>query len=84
MKNQEKILTINDAYDAMCDFLEKQYEISKSEDIASLLSDLSLLQDEKSFDPAMTQDWIASANKILSQNPRERPYLVLTKEPLKQ
>jgi hypothetical protein len=77
----KKTLTSEEAYDAMYDFLEKFYDRTKSEDVGLLLSDLSLLRsDEKSLDPATIIDWQESVAKVLSQNPRQRPYLTFVNQ----
>lgn len=77
MMNNEKLLSIDEAYDAMVDYLEGYYSRGKSDDIAALLSGMLLFADGGSADPALMSDWHESVEKILKQNPRQRPYLAL-------
>jgi hypothetical protein len=52
MEDQKKI-----AYKAMFKFLDEYYKRGKSDDIGALLGSLSLLNDGKSADPSMMDDW---------------------------
>ena len=81
MKNTDKKLTIDEAYDAMIDYLEGYRDrTTPSSEVGSLLSGMDILEsDNTSFDPAAQADWKRSVDKILSQNPRVRPYVKLTK-----
>lgn len=81
MEDDKKILSLDEAYDAMFDFLDNYYERTRSEEIAGLLSDLQILTDGRSCDPAAMQDWEASVKKILNQRPRTRPYLTFISTP---
>ncbi|MFH1254109.1 MAG: hypothetical protein V1646_01610 [bacterium] len=69
MQNEEKMLTISRAYDATYDFLEKIYNKTKSEDVFTIFTDMPLLADGKSADPAILCDWNEAAEKLLTQNP---------------
>jgi hypothetical protein len=73
----EKKLSIDEAYDAMVDYLEGYYNRGKSEEIGALLSSMLLFTDGESADPAVMSDWKESVEKILKQNPRVRPFLTL-------
>jgi hypothetical protein len=57
-------LTKKEAYLAMFAFLENEYEMSKSDDIGGLLSNISLLPDGKSVDPAAWKDWEDAIKKV--------------------
>jgi len=63
-----KVLTIDEAYDAMVDYLDKYYDRTNSADIGDCVSDLLLWADGKSFDAAVQEDWKESVDKILKQN----------------
>lgn len=67
MKTKEKKLKIDDAYDVLVDYLKKYYKKIGSRDIASLIDEMSLLEDDSSADPAAQEDWYDSVNKILHQ-----------------
>lgn len=84
MKKTDKQLSIDEAYDAMVDYLEGYYNRTGSDDIAMLLGDLLLLEDGTSCDSAAMSDWEESVAKILNQNPRIRPRFELKKEPQKE
>lgn len=62
-------LTILEAYCAMRLFLDNYYNLTRSDDIGALLSDLILLNNDaqKSADPAAWKDWMVGVNKILSE-----------------
>jgi hypothetical protein len=80
MENTEKILTIDEAYDAMIDYLEGYYErISRSSEVGAILARMYLLADGTSAEPSALEDWKKSVDKILNQNPRVRPYLTFIK-----
>jgi len=57
-------LTKKEAYLAMYSFLENEYEMTKSDDIAGLLSDMSLLQDGGTADPAAMHAWEEAIKKV--------------------
>jgi hypothetical protein len=79
MENTEKKLTVDEAYDAMIDYLDKYYNRTHSDDVGSLLTGMLLLADGKSADSAALNDWNESVDKILNQKKHVRPYLKLTK-----
>jgi len=54
----EKRITIDEGFFAMIKFLEKWQELTKSDDIAFLLSGMSM-------DPAFLQDWAESVDMVL-------------------
>src|SRR6266446_1292448 len=67
MDNKEKTLTLDEAYDAMVDYLEKYYEKTKSDDIGLLVGDMMLFDDGISADPASLDDWNQSVCKVKNQ-----------------
>jgi len=58
-------LTVEQSYDAMIYFLETYNKKINSIDIALLTSDLLLLPDNMSVDPAAVEDWYESVERIL-------------------
>lgn len=56
----EKKLDIQEAYNAMFEFLANYYERTQSDDVGALLGSMSLLGDGKPADPAIWQDWLTS------------------------
>jgi hypothetical protein len=61
-----KHLTEHEAYLAMYSFLEHQWKLRGSDDLAALLGDLSLLPSGSSADPAMKEDWAAAVSAAVS------------------
>lgn len=58
-------LTSLQAFNAMKLFLEKYYEETSSDDVASLLSELQFLEDGSTADPAAWESWDESVQKAL-------------------
>ncbi len=56
------------AYKAMYNFLEEYYLRTKSDDIGSLLGDISLLTDGTSADPAVKNDWNKAYDKAINNS----------------
>ena len=52
-----ELLTEDEAYLAMFAYLEYRWNIIKSPDLANCLSDMSLLADGSSADPAIKHEW---------------------------
>jgi hypothetical protein len=63
--SQAHALTSDQAYIAMFTFLEKQWELSRSEELGALLGSLSLLSDGTPADPALGTDWATSVAAAL-------------------
>jgi hypothetical protein len=51
-------LTLKEAYAAMFVFLEKRYNITKSDELGGMLGQMSLLPDGGTADPATWGDWL--------------------------
>ena len=54
---------IKTAYLAMYHFLDQYYQMTKSDDVGSLLGDMSLLQDGRPADAAYWNDWLEAVKK---------------------
>lgn len=63
-----KKLTELQAFNAMQKFLEGYWERTNSDDVGSLLGDLQLSPDGRTFDPAAWHDWIESIEEVLKEN----------------
>ena len=59
-------LTEEEAYLAMFAFLESRWNITNSPDIGNCLSDMSLLADGTSADPAVKDDWLKAVELATS------------------
>ena len=57
-------ITTKEAFLAMFSFLEKHYELTKSDDIAALLGSMSLLEEGVTADPAMWEEWQESIKRV--------------------
>ena len=55
--NSQTLLTFEQAYRAMFDFLQLNWERGKSEELAMLLGSMDLLPDGRPADPALWADW---------------------------
>lgn len=64
--DDEILLSCKQAYLAMYAYLEILYRDSGSDTIAGFLSDLSLLPNGKTADPAAWKDWMACVHKALN------------------
>jgi hypothetical protein len=58
-------LTERKAFEAMVLFLETFYERTQSDDVGGLLSDLMMLEDGTTADPAAWEDWMDCVRKVL-------------------
>lgn len=58
-------LTDKEAFLAMYSFLEEYYQLTKSDDVGSLLGSMSLLEDGGTSDPAIESDWLKAVEKAL-------------------
>ena len=73
-----KKLDIQEAYNAMFEFLASYYERTQSDDVGALLGSMSLLDDGKPVDPAVWQDWrtslrVSNVNNNLNLNETTKP-----------
>ena len=57
-------LNEKEAYLAMFSFLEHWYEMTKSDDVGSLLGSMPFLQDGSTADPALWSDWEAAIQMV--------------------
>jgi len=62
----ETTLTILQAYEAMYEHLSNLYERTGSSEVAVLLSDMSLLSDGKTADPAAWGDWLTCVHRAIA------------------
>jgi hypothetical protein len=72
----EPRLTIEQAYRAMFCFLEREYELTKSDELGGMLGSLSWLIWEGGqgpADPGAWQDWQEAVNKALSREENAAP-----------
>ena len=58
-------LTKLEAYLAMYTYLEAYYDRGKSDEIASMLSSMSILEDGSSADPAIKEDWDDAVESVI-------------------
>lgn len=61
-------LTYLQALKVMMKFLDDYYEETLSDDIGSLLGDISLLEDNSTADSAAWSDWIKAINQLLKND----------------
>ncbi|CAM2157420.1 conserved hypothetical protein [Paraburkholderia tropica] len=63
MTIQTDRLTLQEAYLSMFEFLVELYQRTKSDELGSMLGDLSLLEDGTTADPAAWGDWLKCVEK---------------------
>lgn len=64
-------LTVEQAYQAMLVFLDKEYNLTKSDDIGAFLGGCQLTSEGVTMDPAAWKDWLSSVSCIL--NSQKKP-----------
>jgi len=52
-----------EAYNAMVSFLDTYYQLTKSDDVGSLLGGMMMLADGTTADPAAWYDWLEAIEK---------------------
>ncbi len=57
-------ITSKEAFLAMFSFLEKHYDLTKSDDIGALLGSMSLLEDGVTADSAVWEEWQESIKRV--------------------
>ncbi|MBB5866522.1 hypothetical protein [Xanthomonas sp. 3058] len=62
----DELITIKQAYIAMFEYWVRVYERTGSGEIGSALSELSLLEDGSSADPAALEDWLEVVQKVVT------------------
>ena len=66
--NKNEKITIDQAFRGMILYLDKYYEIFKSETLADILSSLQVCSDGKTVDPAAGTEWIECLQKAISDD----------------
>lgn len=68
-------LTVEQAYRAMFYFLEREYELTKADELGGMLSSLSWEIWERGgpADPSAWQDWLDAVRKALSRTENAAP-----------
>ncbi|USJ02324.1 hypothetical protein MUG10_09615 [Xanthomonas prunicola] len=61
----ETMITVKQAYVAMFEYWAGVYKRTGSGEIGSALSELSLLEDGSSADPAAIEDWLEIVEKVV-------------------
>lgn len=67
-KNNEKTITISEAYRAMFTFLDMYYDRTNIEEIGSLLGDMHITKDNRTIDPAVWDDWLEAIKRSRIDN----------------
>ncbi|RKH74008.1 hypothetical protein D7X55_16165 [Corallococcus sp. AB049A] len=57
------VLTIQEAYAAMYEYLQALHSVSPSDELGGLLGSMSLLDDGTPADPAVWADWLIAVQK---------------------
>lgn len=76
----EERITIEQAYASMYYFLEHLFQLTNSNDLGGFLGGMSLLEDRKTADPAVWNDWLNAVKKACNnKNNFDDIYLKLKK-----
>ena len=62
-------LTVEQAYRAMLLFLEKEYTLTESSDLADLLSGYQMDSHGHTGDPAVWDEWMEAVGKVKASRP---------------
>jgi hypothetical protein len=58
-------MTVEQAYQAMLAFLEREVELTESSDLADLVSEYKLGDDGRARDPTLWEEWMEAVGKVL-------------------
>ena len=79
MEQRDPKVTVDQAFRAMILFLEKHYKKTNCEEIGGLLSDLMILEDGSTADPAAWYEWLDCLNNAIANKEAGRNLFKLTK-----
>jgi hypothetical protein len=65
MSDDQQVST-RQAYRAMLIFLERTYDLTRSDDLAGLLGGWQLKVDGETMDPAAWGDWLAAVHSVMN------------------
>jgi hypothetical protein len=58
-------MTVEQAYQAMLAFLQREVELTESSDLADLMSEYKLGDDGRPRDPALWEEWMEAVGKVV-------------------
>jgi len=61
----DKLITVEQAYIAMFEYWLEVYKRTNSDEIGNVLSELSILEDGSSADPAAIKDWSRVVDRVV-------------------
>ncbi|MBN6149244.1 hypothetical protein JR065_02725 [Xanthomonas sp. AmX2] len=61
----DKLITVEQAYMAMFEYWLEVYKRTNSDEIGTVLSELSILEDGSSADPAAINDWLQVIDRVV-------------------
>jgi hypothetical protein len=65
MSAADKTITVEQAYQVMLAFLQREVELTESSDLADLVSEYKLGADGKTRDPAIWEEWMEAVGKVV-------------------
>ena len=68
MISKDDKITVLAAYTAMFKFLDREYELTKSDDIGALLGGMSLLENGSTADAGAWEDWLEAVGQALGND----------------
>jgi hypothetical protein len=64
MSAAHNTITVEQAYQAMLAFLEREVELTESSDLADLVSEYRLGEDGQPRDPTLWEEWLEAVGKV--------------------
>lgn len=64
MNAADNTMTVEQAYQAMLAFLQREVELTESSDLADLVSEYRLGADGQPRDPALWEEWLEAVGKV--------------------
>jgi hypothetical protein len=64
MDASSQTLTIEQAYQVMLAFLEREVDLTESSDLADLLAGYKLDADGRASDPALWEEWLEAVGRV--------------------
>jgi hypothetical protein len=69
MDASAQTLTVEQAYQVMLAFLEREVELTESLDLADLLAGYKLGDDGQASDPALWDEWMEAVGRVRTSQP---------------
>ena len=65
MNTADNTMTVEQAYQAMLAFLQREVELTESSDLADLVSEYRLGADGQPRDPTLWEEWLEAVQRVM-------------------